>query len=105
VTPQETCALIAEVRAHLTDARGFLSQSGADSVRQGLAALESAARKLQILVSACPHACLNSAEMDALAAQLRGLTLLAAHGASFWTRLAERSGISPPDSPQQSWAG
>jgi hypothetical protein len=93
VTEQQAAALTAEVRANLENARQSLTESRAGSVEGALGPLRSATESLQRLVEEGREARLSIAEVDALAAQLKGLTVLAAHGAAFWRRLGERSGV------------
>jgi hypothetical protein len=104
VTEQQAAALTGEVRAHLEKARECLTESSRGSVECALAPLESAADTLQRLVEEGRRSKLGIAEVDALAAQLKGLTILAAHGAGFWRRLGERSGI-PEGGEVRSWKG
>lgn len=105
MTEQQATVLTGEVRAHLEKARGCLTESRRGSVECALAPLESAAGTLQRLVEEGRGSGLSIAEVDGLAAQLKGLTILAAHGAGFWRRLGERSGLLAGSEGSQSWEG
>jgi hypothetical protein len=92
------------VCVHLENARGHLAGTGSGAVENALVHLESAVGGLQQLVERGAGS-LSAEEMDSLAAQLKGLTVLAAHGVAFWKRLGAQAGVTEEGFVERQWEG
>lgn len=90
--------------AHLVSARGHLAGTGSGAVENALGHLESAVGGLQQLVEEGAGS-FSTQEVESLAAQLKGLTVLAAHGVAFWKRLGAQAGVTEAGFVERQWEG